>query len=83
MSVVIRDETAYESSDLVVVCAWCKDLNVLKLDVRLGDVHTFARINGSLVVTRQRGDDTPYRQLPVSDGICEPCKAKMLAEAGK
>jgi hypothetical protein len=73
------------SEDLIVICAWCTPLNIIRLEQRPGDVFCWSRNHdGDLQVTRMRTGDRPLaRHLMVSHGICDSCRSKHYGEVSR
>lgn len=64
-------------SGIVVICAWCPELHILKIQRREEDcVSVFQQ--GKYIRISRNG-----KQLEVSHGICEPCRAKHFGAVPK
>jgi hypothetical protein len=68
------------AENMIVLCAWCPHLHILRLEERPGDLFAFARLaDGRIEVHRERGGR--HTLLIVSHGICDPCKAQHFGAA--
>lgn len=67
--------------DVVSVCAWCPELHVLRLEKKLDDVIMFGIAGtGRIESAWRKRPGKPATRLTISDGICDACRAKLLAE---
>jgi hypothetical protein len=80
-----RTATPAESGDgapvaeagIATVCAWCPSIHILKIQRRETDVVLAFQQGKRLTISRNG------TELKISDGICEPCRAKHFPETVK
>ena len=64
--------------DVVVVCAWCPGIHILRYDLqKLETLVVFVNDRKELSIYRAQGVDdySQYKRLVVSHGICDACRA--------
>lgn len=64
-------ETRASGADVAVICAWCPQLHILRMQRRDVDVIVIYQQDKELRIIRNG------KNLTISHGICEPCRAKM------
>ena len=63
--------------DLVVFCAWCNPQRVLRLPQRAGDEFLITHNMDGRISVRRRREGELFRELPISDTICESCRERL------